>query len=88
MSLELFRRQKKAELGYGLCEKYQRQGYMDESLKVVIDFAFTTIKFTGIEAYTHKDNEASKKLLLKNGFILLPHKRDEDNENNQIYLLR
>ena len=55
---------KSAELGYELHPDYQGKGYMDEAMKEVIGFAFRS-GFTSLEAYTHSDNLASTKLLLK-----------------------
>ena len=37
-------------------------------MKEVIGFAFRS-GFTSLEAYTHRDNLASTKLLLKHGFV-------------------
>ena len=59
---------KSAELGYELHPDYQGKGYMDEAIKEVIGFAFRS-GFTSLEAYTHRDNLASTKLLLKHGFV-------------------
>lgn len=56
-------------LSYYLDERYQRNGYMYESLKIVIDKLFEQ----GIEvisARVFEDNFASKKLLEKLGFEL------------------
>ena len=67
---------KSAELGYELHPDYQRKGYMDEAIKEVIGFAFRS-GFTSLEAYTHRDNLASTKLLLKHGFVHDEEKRPE-----------
>jgi len=58
----------KCEIGYELLTEYQGQGVMKEALEKVIDYAFNTIKVQNIEAFFHKDNEASKKLLDKLSF--------------------
>ena len=73
---------KRAELGYELHPDFQGKGYMQEALKAVIDFAFQTAGFSELDAFTHKDNQASAKLLLKYGFVLNPEIKDPDNENN------
>jgi len=59
-----------AELGYELHPDHQGKGYMQEAITLVIRFAFERIGLSVLEAYTHKDNSASTKLLLKNGFEL------------------
>ncbi|MDP2384909.1 MAG: GNAT family N-acetyltransferase [Bacteroidota bacterium] len=58
----------KAEAGYTLDPIFHRMGYMNEALKKIINFGFTKMKLKTIEAYTHENNEASIKLLLKNNF--------------------
>jgi ribosomal-protein-alanine N-acetyltransferase len=65
---------KSAELGYELHPDFQGSGYMDEAMKEVIGFVFRS-GLARLEAQTHKDNVASTKLLLKNGFV-----RDETAE--------
>lgn len=59
---------------------------MDEALKEVVAYA-VTIGVSLIEAFTHRDNDRSKHLLGKNGFILEPDRKDPDNLNNMIYNL-
>lgn len=58
----------KAETGYTLDPQFHRMGYMNEALAKIIDFGFNTMKLSTITAYTHKDNEGSINLLLKNKF--------------------
>jgi ribosomal-protein-alanine N-acetyltransferase len=77
-----------AELGYELHPKFQGQGIMNEAVKSVIKFSFDTIKLKTLEAYTHKDNESSTRLLLKNNFKLDASKKDEYNTDYVIYILR
>jgi [ribosomal protein S5]-alanine N-acetyltransferase len=74
-----------AELGYELHPDHQGKGYMDEAIKKVTRFAFEK-GFTRLEACTHKDNRASTKLLLKNGFLLDNGKKDEV-EDNEYWIL-
>lgn len=56
-------------LSYYLDERYQRNGYMYESLKVVVDKLFKQ-EIKVISARVFEDNHASKKLLKKLGFEL------------------
>ena len=79
---------KLAELGYELFPVFHGRGLMSEAVKTVLDYAFIHRKITTIEAYTHKDNMRSKKMLAKFQFRYLPDKVDADNENNEIYSLQ
>jgi len=74
-----------AEVGYDLSPKFQRQGIMNEALKSVLEVGFKNLNLDLIEAYTHRKNESSKKLLERNGFILIEDKKDEHNPDNIIY---
>ena len=58
----------KCEIGYELLINFQRQGIMKEAVEKVIDYAFNTIKVKKIEAFLHKDNQSSIKLLEKFSF--------------------
>lgn len=78
---------KTAELGYELSPEHQGKGLMNEALQAVIRYAFDKAGFTTLEAYTHKDNHASTKLLLKQGFILQADKKDPESEDHIIFSL-
>ena len=56
------------EIGYELLTNFQRQGIMQEAVEKVIDYAFNTIKVQKIEAFFHRDNQSSIKLLEKFSF--------------------
>lgn len=58
----------KCEIGYELLTNFQRQGIMQEAVDKVIDYAFNTIGVQKIEAFFHKDNQRSIKLLEKFSF--------------------
>ena len=77
---------KSAELGYELHPDHQGKGYMDEAIKEVIAFAFRS-GFTRLEAFTHKDNLASTKLLLKHGFVHDVTRKDPENFSGMIFFL-
>ena len=79
---------KTAEVGYDLSPKFQEKGIMNESLKSILEFGFRNLNLDFIEAYTQKNNESSKKLLERNGFILVPDKKDKDNHMNIIYEIK
>lgn len=56
---------KTCEIGYELLPQYQGQGMMNEAIKKIIAFSFQTLGLEKIEAFTHKDNQRSTKLLQK-----------------------
>ncbi len=58
----------KCEIGYELLTNFQGQGIMKEAVEKVIDYAFKTIKVQKIEAFFHRDNQSSIKLLKKFSF--------------------
>ena len=58
----------KCEIGYELLTNFQGQGIMKEAAEKVIDYALNTIKVQYIEAFLHKDNQRSIKLLEKFSF--------------------
>ena len=57
------------EIGYELMTKSQGQGIMKEATEEVIDYAFQTLKFQKIVAFTHNGNQNSTKLLTKFNFL-------------------
>lgn len=58
----------KCEIGYELLPDFQGQGIMYEAVDQVIEFAMQSLGVKTIDAFTHKDNQSSTKLLLKSGF--------------------
>ena len=58
----------KCEIGYELLTNFQKHGIMKEAVEKVIDYAFNTIKVKKIEAFLHRDNQSSIKLLEKFSF--------------------
>ena len=70
----------KAEVGYELVPESQGKGIAKEALSIVVEFGFETLKLDKIEAYTHKENLASIKLLGKLNFV-----RDLDEERKIEY---
>jgi ribosomal-protein-alanine N-acetyltransferase len=68
----------KCEIGYELLTNFQGQGIMKEAVEKVIDYAFNTIKVKKIEAFLHKDNQSSIKLLEKCSFR---NSNEPDNTN-------
>ena len=58
----------KCEIGYELLANFQGQGIMSEATKKIIEFAFHKLGIETIDAFTHKDNYNSTKLLQKFNF--------------------
>lgn len=58
----------KGEIGYELMPQFQGRGFMSEAIKKVIDFGFNDLKLKSLEAFTHKENLPSIKLLERNKF--------------------
>ena len=59
-----------AEIGYGISEEYQNNGYATEAVRAVLEWAFSHPDVTAVEAETDSDNVASKRVLEKCGFAL------------------
>lgn len=74
MQLKNFR----TEIGYALHPDFHGKGIMDEAVKVVIDYAFNSLKFHSIEAVIDPDNLASEKLLIKNHFVKEAHLKENE----------
>ena len=58
-----------AEIGYGICEKYQGQGYATEAVAAAAAWALRQPGVTRVYAETDPGNVASQKVLKKCGFI-------------------
>jgi [ribosomal protein S5]-alanine N-acetyltransferase len=58
----------RAEIGYMLMPEHQRKGIIQEAMTATINYGFNSMKLHSIEANINPANEASKKLLEKNGF--------------------
>ena len=58
----------KCEIGYELLTNFQGQGIMREAAEKVIDYAFNILQVKTIEAFPHRDNQSSIRLLEKFSF--------------------
>ena len=58
-----------AEIGYGILDEYQNQGYATEAVEAILEWAFQDSRVTAIEAETEEGNIASKRVLEKCGVI-------------------
>ncbi|MEQ7802040.1 GNAT family N-acetyltransferase [Pedobacter sp. ASV1-7] len=59
----------RAEIGYMLHPDYWRQGIISEGLAAVIDFGFNKVGFHSVFANINPQNDASRQILIKHGFI-------------------
>ena len=57
------------EIGYGLNEKFQKQGYMAEAVQAIVKWAFLQERVKAVISETDKTNIPSHKVLIKNGFV-------------------
>ena len=57
------------EIGYGVLEEYQGQGYATEAVGVAVNWALRQSGVTRVEAETEPDNRASQRVLEKCGFL-------------------
>lgn len=82
----------KAEVGYELIPEYQGKGIAKEALSKIIEFGFDIVQLNKIEAYTHKENLASIRLLEKFNFVRDTHEESKidftvENPNIVVYSL-
>ncbi|MBK9210910.1 MAG: GNAT family N-acetyltransferase [Anaerolineales bacterium] len=66
-----------AEIGYGIDQSYQRQGYTTEAVKAMIAWAFEEISCRAVVARnTKKSNLASQRVFLKAGMKVYEESED------------
>ncbi len=58
-----------AEIGYDLSQEYWGRGFMTEALNVFIRYGFEEMNLNRIEATTNIENERSKNVLIRLGFV-------------------
>jgi len=73
-------------IGYVLFKPYQGMGFAAEIVKAGIEYAFHELRLKTLTAVTYAENEASQKVLLKNGFSFDRSFR-EGGKENRIYRL-
>ena len=56
-----------AELGFVLLQHAWHKGFVTEAVQEALSFAKTTLPFTRIEGWTHKENYGAQKVMQKNG---------------------
>jgi ribosomal-protein-alanine N-acetyltransferase len=58
----------KAEIGYELLPAFQGKGLMQEALQEVLNYASSVLHLKSVEAFSHKHNDSSIALLIRNEF--------------------
>lgn len=76
-----------AEMGYELHPDFHRQGFIQEAVQPIIHYAFANLGLQKLEAYTHRDNLGSIRLLQKNNFKRQTERLDKENAHNIIFVL-
>jgi len=76
-----------AEVGYELFPAFHGKGIMSEALEKIIEYGFKEIELNSMEAYTHKKNHSSTKLLQKYNFVQDAERIDKENSDNIIFKL-
>lgn len=76
---------KTTEIGYAMLQKFHGKGFMSEAVQAVIELGKTALDLENIEAFTHHANSHSTQLLIRHGFRLDLHRRDEEFPNNRIF---
>jgi ribosomal-protein-alanine N-acetyltransferase len=70
-----------AELGFELTPGFQGKGLMNEVVGSVIRYGIDVARLTMIDAFVHKDNKKSIRLLVKNNFKQQPLRKDENDQD-------
>ncbi len=58
------------EIGYGIKDEFQGQGYATEAVMTAVDWALNQDGVLCVEAEAEPDNKASQRVLAKCGFVL------------------
>ena len=74
LSLQNYR----GELGYMLLPEYHNQGFVTETIRTLLEYAFHTLQFHSIEAIIDPENIASERVLQKNGFTKEAHIKENE----------
>lgn len=62
-----------AELSYSVDCRYRGQGFGKELIKMAVAYADEHLKVSSLQAKTKRDNLASQRILISNGFQLVEH---------------
>ena len=75
---------RRAEIGYALGRAYWGKGYMQETLKAILNYAFTVLHLHRIEADVDPRNDASVRTLERLGFQREGYLRERWQVNGEI----
>ncbi len=75
----------RAEIGYMSLPKFNGQGYITEAIKAVVAYGFDQMNLHSIEAIIDPDNNASERVLQKNGFIKEAHIKENELWNGKYW---
>lgn len=76
---------KRAEIGYDIHPDYWRTGYASEAIGKIVEYGFQEMALTRIGAIVFVENEASRQLLLKQGFEKEGTLKKYLYQNEQVY---
>ncbi len=76
-----------AELGFGLYPAFRGQGYMQETIQRICEYAFCTLKMCTIYIYTPPHHEDAIQCAIQNQFTYLKTV-EEDSEIYEVYQLK
>lgn len=62
---------KEVEIGYGICKKYSGKGYATELVNAMTEFVVSTFKIHVLYGRVMRGNDASVRVLEKNGYIFV-----------------
>ncbi|HEX7902586.1 MAG TPA: GNAT family N-acetyltransferase [Chitinophagaceae bacterium] len=82
----LDKKNNKVEIGFELLPAFHCKGIMHEAVAATIDFAFSVMKVNTIEAFTHQQNLASLKVLVKHNFTR-DHKAEMNREKKEAHMV-
>lgn len=68
----------RTEIGYMVLPEFEGKGYVTESVKTMLNYAFNVIGFHSVDAVIDPENYASEKVLIKNGFVKEGHFRENE----------
>ena len=69
LSFKGFNEDGSVEIGYGIIDEFQGQGYATEAVKAAVNWALKRAGVLRVEAETEPDNTASQRVLAKCGFV-------------------
>lgn len=75
----------RAEIGYMSLPEFNGQGYITEAIKAVVSYGFEEMNLHSIEAIIDPDNNASERVLRKNGFIKEAHIKENELWNGKYW---